>query len=63
MTVFLASIRLAHASVAVDELMEHSHSVPIYEDWQAITVRMAEHLRYALEAFRTPMRMDWRTSK
>ncbi len=44
----------AHASVAVDELMEHSHSVPIYEDWQGHhALRIAgKHLRYALEAFR-----------
>jgi len=44
----------AHASLAVDELMEHSHSVPIYEDWQGHhALRIAgKHLRYALEAFR-----------
>jgi len=44
----------AHASVAVDELMEHSHSVPVYEDWQGHhALRIAgKHLRYALEAFR-----------
>ena len=44
----------AHAAVAVEELMEHSHSVPIYEDWQGHhALRIAgKHLRYALEAFR-----------
>lgn len=44
----------AHATVAVDELMEHSHSVPVYEDWQGHhALRIAgKHLRYALEAFR-----------
>lgn len=44
----------AHASVAVEELMEHSHSVPVYEDWQGHhAFRIAgKHLRYALEAFR-----------
>lgn len=44
----------AHASLAVDELMEHSHSVPVYEDWQGHhALRIAgKHLRYALEAFR-----------
>ena len=44
----------AHASVAVEELMEHSHSVPVYEDWQGHhALRIAgKHLRYALEAFR-----------
>ncbi|MHC1681064.1 MAG: YfcE family phosphodiesterase [Methanomassiliicoccales archaeon] len=44
----------AHAAVAVEELMEHSHSVPVYEDWQGHhALRIAgKHLRYALEAFR-----------
>ena len=43
-----------HAAVAVEELMEHSHSVPVYEDWQGHhALRIAgKHLRYALEAFR-----------
>ncbi len=44
----------AHASLAVDELMERSHSVPVYEDRQGHhAMRIAgKHLRYALEAFR-----------
>ncbi len=44
----------AHAAVAVEEMMEHSHSVPVYEDWQGHhALRIAgKHLRYALEAFR-----------
>jgi len=44
----------AHAAVAVEELMEHSHSVPVYEDWRGHhALRIAgKHLRYALEAFR-----------
>ena len=44
----------AHAAVAVEELMEHSHSVPVYEDWKGHhALRIAgKHLRYALEAFR-----------
>ncbi len=44
----------AHAAVAVEELMEHSDSVPVYEDWQGHhALRIAgKHLRYALEAFR-----------
>lgn len=44
----------AHAAVAVEEMMEHSHSVPVYEDWPGHhALRIAgKHLRYALEAFR-----------
>jgi len=44
----------AHASVAVEELMAHSHSVPVYEDWQGHhELRIAgKRLRYVLEAFR-----------
>jgi len=52
----------AHAAVAVEELMEHSHSVAVYEDWQGHhALRIAgKHLRYALEAFRDayPDRLD-----
>lgn len=44
----------AHASIAVEEMMAHASSVPIYEDWQGHhALRIAgKHLRYALEAFR-----------
>ncbi len=44
----------AHAAVAVDELMSHADSVPVYEDWRGHhALRIAgKHLRYALEAFR-----------
>ncbi|MCX6650213.1 MAG: YfcE family phosphodiesterase [Methanomassiliicoccales archaeon] len=43
-----------HAAVAVEELFEHAHSVPVYSDWQghhALRIA-AKRLRYALEAFR-----------
>lgn len=44
----------AQASIAVEEMMAHANSVPIYEDWQGHhALRIAgKHLRYALEAFR-----------
>lgn len=44
----------AHASAAVEELMDRSRSVTLYEDWQGHhALRIAgKHLRYALEAFR-----------
>ncbi|MCG7844000.1 MAG: YfcE family phosphodiesterase, partial [Methanomassiliicoccales archaeon] len=50
----LCPYAFAHASIAVEEMMSHASSVPIYEDWQGHhALRIAgKHLRYALEAFR-----------
>ncbi|MBN1110173.1 MAG: metallophosphoesterase family protein, partial [Methanomassiliicoccales archaeon] len=50
----LRSCAYGHASVAVEELLEHAGSVPIFEDWQGHhALRIAgKRLRYNLEAFR-----------
>ncbi|HUT26702.1 MAG TPA: YfcE family phosphodiesterase [Methanomassiliicoccales archaeon] len=50
----ISSHAYAHSAIAVEELMAHSYSVPVYEDWEGHhALRIAgKRLRYALEAFR-----------